>query len=686
MADLTNPYAPDRAQQIAMLLMSLGGGISQAGAANRPAWEGIAPGAAMFSNGLMQSQQMGQQRALQEEAAQLRRRQMGLQEQEIADKRAEREARIKGMGAWAAANEPGTATVSVPGMGPPPVQPRIGPQDYGTRTAGLEGGSRNGGFVFNELGSGAFGPYQFMPATWADVRTKNPELNLPADMTQANRDQHKAAFDSFTKGNATILQQAGIQPTPENLYLAHRFGAGGATTMLRADPNARLADVLPADWQRQNPDMRGQTVASFQRLASERMKGVGMPYQAAGEQTSYALPPNGLPAYAGPGMPAIQPGAVPMPTFGGRAIATNYQPGPQVAQAPQNIAQGDSIPSPPPPLPSPPQVPQPSLSPEEFASIRASATTPKEAEEMKRKLISEKWKRAQDVADKVWQQERDDYRFNRSEATKADQWYTLSADDVKMYPGLDASKAHQRNKRTGEIKPIGGSLVNIDQKGQTEFAKEMGKIDAKRFGEIMTAESTMSDMASKLSFALDQFSQTYTGPGAETANAFFKTLGTFGSEDLAKKASAADAAQAVISQMKPHMRASGSGASSDRDMDMFAKALPSLLNTPDGNQRINAYFQRLADRATQVRQLAQEHSQGGKVPLTDTGFDDAVKKLGPLFSKEELAEMQAAGKAKAGTPAPDTKAIREKYGLISAPVDSTQLPAQPDLRGKYGLK
>jgi hypothetical protein len=231
---------------------------------------------------------------------------------------------------------------------------------------------------------------------------------------------------------------------------------------------------------------------------------------------------------------------------------------------------------------------------------------------------------------------------------KEDSWAPLNAESAKMYLGkaYDEGKAYQRNRITGKIEPINtGPLVNVDMKSEAEFGKEMGKMDAQRFGKIIEAEGTMNDMASKLGFALDQFKQTYTGPGAEAANQLNRILGAAGFEEAAKKANAADAAQAVVSQMKPHMRASGSGASSDKDMDMFAKALPSLMNLPDGNERIVTFFQKMADRATKIRELAQEHSEGGRVPLTRTQFDAEVKKLGPLFTEDEKKLLEGVSKA-----------------------------------------
>lgn len=143
---------------------------------------------------------------------------------------------------------------------------------YAKRVSQFESGGDK--MVPNALGSGAYGPYQFMPGTWQDVRSKNADLNLPADMRQATQDQHKAALDRFTAGNADALKKAGIEPTAANLYLAHRFGTAGAEKVIKADENAPLGSVLPSEWQQQNPDMRGQTVGGFKRLAEERMKGV----------------------------------------------------------------------------------------------------------------------------------------------------------------------------------------------------------------------------------------------------------------------------------------------------------------------------------------------------------------------------------------------------------------------------
>ena len=412
-----NPYLPDKGQQLAMLLMSLGGGISQAAASGQGGLAGVAPGISNFANTLGAARQ-------QQEADALRRWQISLQERALSDKEKERQQKIAAANTVAGMIMPGGGgEPPVPGMNVPPSKPRMGPDTYETRTAGLEGGTRNGGMVFNELGSGAYGPYQFMPATWADVRANNPDLNLPADMTTASREQHDAAHTRFKAGNARALQSAGFEPTPQNLYLAHRFGVGGATNLLRSGDDKMLADVLPIDWQRQNPDMRGQTVGGFKRLAGERMQGVGVPYQANGETTSYNLTPTALPAFEGmPGPMTPTPRTLPA----GQAPSFSAPVMPQPQQAPQAPPQAAPSQSPPqaqapvdaPPM-SPPQVPMPML-PAQIANeintaLKVGAITPEQALARRQQVINDLWNRNQTAATAAWQQQWDAYKFNRGQ-------------------------------------------------------------------------------------------------------------------------------------------------------------------------------------------------------------------------------------------------------------------------------
>ena len=417
----SNPYyspppQPDKLSVLGNMLLGLGVGMNNATAQGNSAWAGVAPGA-MFAgqlNGQLQQE-------MEREAA--KRQQLALSMMAYKDKKEERDRKLRALQAFGVDMLGGGGGAPVGLNVQPGSEPQIMPPGaYGAKVAGYEGGSKNGGMIYNELGSGAYGPYQFMPGTWADVRASAPELGLPADMTQATRAQHDAAFQRFSQGNAKALQAAGIAPTPENLYLVHRFGAGGATAMLKAKPDAMLADVLPLDWQRQNPDMRGQSVAGFQRLAAERMRGVGVPYQANGETTAYTLQPDSLPPFAVPGGTGMQPGANSNPGATMTPVGYTMPPTPLPGQPQQVVpaqAGGAPMPQPSPMLsiPQPPMVPKPMLPANEEARInrmvQGEILTPEQGLAERNRIVNDLWTTQKEYAAKLYEQRLNEYIHQR---------------------------------------------------------------------------------------------------------------------------------------------------------------------------------------------------------------------------------------------------------------------------------
>lgn len=184
--------------------------------------------------------------------------------------------------AWRGLFEP--AVASAPPAAAPAALPAVPSGGFQPKLGGLESG--NNPQAVNPV-SGAGGEFQFMPETWAETRAKNPDLNLPENVLQAPKELQAAAEQRFRAANAQTLQGAGIQPTPATLYLAHRAGAQGAQTLLKADPNAPMASVVPAAWIAQNPDMQGKTVGQFVQMARQRFPdmpqgdGSGQPVQPA---------------------------------------------------------------------------------------------------------------------------------------------------------------------------------------------------------------------------------------------------------------------------------------------------------------------------------------------------------------------------------------------------------------------
>lgn len=260
-----NPYmtpmpTPDWRQVLSNALIGVGAGISGADASGRGWGAGIAPGLMMGANLTGQQQQNAMQYQM---MAGLRQAQEQNLRDQIEQRRLDRETDERLM-----ASIPATT-----GLNYQPPAVRMGPGTYSNVVASGESGGRYD--IPNAKGSGAYGKYQFMPATWADVATKNPNLGLPFNMRQATPEQQEAAFNTFTASNAADLQKAGVQPTPENLYYAHRFGVEGAKRFIMAPPETPIPQLFP-DWVAQNPDLN-TTVGQFRLAQQGRFNGVAAP-------------------------------------------------------------------------------------------------------------------------------------------------------------------------------------------------------------------------------------------------------------------------------------------------------------------------------------------------------------------------------------------------------------------------
>lgn len=203
------------------------------------------------------------------------------------------------------------ALPEIPGGGPSP-QPQgagavggaPGATDYYSALRGAESGGRN---VPNAMGSGAFGPYQFMPATWAGLVQKYGQTHgLTADGLRDPQQQEKA-IRLFTADNRDALKTAlGRDPTPDEIYAAHRLGAAGAVKLIQAPPMAQGGALFPT-YTVQNPDLnqpagviRDQWKARFGNLPVDTMSG-GQPPQGGGAP----MPQPG--GQAGPVDPASDP-------------------------------------------------------------------------------------------------------------------------------------------------------------------------------------------------------------------------------------------------------------------------------------------------------------------------------------------------------------------------------------------
>lgn len=289
-----NPFLADKGQALAMALMSLGGGISQAASSGLPAWSGIGPGAANFASAMAMAQQRQRDQQQQEDLLDLRRRSMGLQEQELSDKRAERDRLTKAAESYVPPGMVGVAAgPGVPGMRTPTPLPTLGPGTdvlarAGEAIGGIEsGGQPNGGYgaVGPQTANGrAYGKYQVMDfnvGPWTQealgkAMTPQEFLANPA----AQDAVFKAKFGQYT-------QQYG---SPDAAARAWFGGPGGMS-------NANAKDVL------------GTTVASYADRFNRAFGGAPspiVPAQAAGQTApaGASQPPRAPPMVPRPQLPA----------------------------------------------------------------------------------------------------------------------------------------------------------------------------------------------------------------------------------------------------------------------------------------------------------------------------------------------------------------------------------------------
>ena len=128
------------------------------------------------------------------------------------------------------------------------------PQGYLAPTRKVESsGGRN---TYNPL-SGAAGDFQFIPRTARAYGLTNP-YDPVASADAAAR---------LARDNMAALRRAGVEPTPENLYLAHQQGAAGATRLLSGGgvPAQEIVGQRAVNWNSGNAQMTGTQFADTVR-------------------------------------------------------------------------------------------------------------------------------------------------------------------------------------------------------------------------------------------------------------------------------------------------------------------------------------------------------------------------------------------------------------------------------------
>jgi hypothetical protein len=204
-------------------------------------------------------------------------------------------------------------------------------------------------------------------------------------------------------------------------------------------------------------------------------------------------------------------------------------------------------------------------------------------------------------------------------------------------------------KRAGAI----SNNVTIDQKGEGEFSKEGGKLQAKRFNELAEAGPSAKQMISDIETLRTLGAQIGTGKGAALMAQFGPYANAIG-VDL-KGLDEVQAYEAIISRVAPTLRVPGTGAQSDFELKTFLKALPSLGNTPGGNEIGSQVLQGVQENKLRAAEIGSLALSG---QITRTEAEKRLRELpDPMQGYREFIKRTKPAAAKAQTD------IRAKYGL-----------------------
>jgi hypothetical protein len=159
-----------------------------------------------------------------------------------------------------------------------------------------------------------------------------------------------------------------------------------------------------------------------------------------------------------------------------------------------------------------------------------------------------------------------------------------------------------------EQRRAGATAITTVERGERAFESEAGKRLATQYTEMVQAGrdarnysamlGILAEMAPQIGTGLSAQVRARLGPLAEALGVRVEGLGD------------TQAFQAIVNQLAPRMRAPGSGATSDMEMRQYLLALPTLMNTPEGNQLIAGVNRAIAESQIQAADIASQALEG----------------------------------------------------------------------------
>jgi hypothetical protein len=215
-----------------------------------------------------------------------------------------------------------------------------------------------------------------------------------------------------------------------------------------------------------------------------------------------------------------------------------------------------------------------------------------------------------------------------------------------------------------EYKPS-GVTVNAGGPDETAFQKESGKLLAQEASKVVAegakAQRSLSSI-DMLETALADSPQGFEGAVLSLAGDL--GIKTEGSANI-------EVVTSLVNKLAPAQREPGSGDMSDRDVQMFLRTLPRLMNTPEGNQQIIDNMRAIAEYDVQ-RGLIARNLQLGRISQQEAA--DAYSALGnPLATAGPGDDLGAISPELEGVPKMyydglgdlDPRAIKSAWDMLT---------------------
>jgi len=186
-----------------------------------------------------------------------------------------------------------------------------------------------------------------------------------------------------------------------------------------------------------------------------------------------------------------------------------------------------------------------------------------------------------------------------------------------------------------------GTNVTVNNQDQNEFSKKAAARNVERFGNLADAGTASGAVAQSMPVLRELLTQAPQGPVSGRLAEMFPGFSTAG-----------DAFMAQVNQIAPTLRVPGSGAMSDRDMDILMSSLPRLRSDPAANQMILNVFERKAQLNAERGAIAQAALRGEITPEEADKRISAIDKQ-PLLDERSRSMLQ---NSKGGTARPQTQA------------------------------